>query len=223
MPAIAPVLRIRAMIWSRSGCSSGSPPEIVMTEVPSLPRSSIRRNISSSGTGSETSSNSLQYVQARLHRRIGTMCAIYGCPVETSAEPIDASSRTLRVTAFQRRFALIGRLAIAVVEAEGIVTLKYIEPSRTHTQKRRPKGRRFLTSPTTHSIHLLPALRRGNPSLGRIRSRIHLPASRLQLPPQLRIRPKRLHPRHHLRHLSRVANRLHTPPRIRCHRIEPRP
>src|SRR5882757_8191666 len=111
-----------------------------MTEVPSLPRSSIRRSISSSGTGSETSSNSLQYVQARLHRRIGTMCAIYGCPVEASAEPIDASSRTLRVTAFQRRFALIDRLTVAVVEAEDIVIFKYIEPSRPHaeTAARRP-------------------------------------------------------------------------------------
>ena len=58
-------------------------------------------------TGSDTSSNSLQYVQARLQRRIGTMCAMYGCEVETNAEPIDANSRYLRVTAFQRRFALI--------------------------------------------------------------------------------------------------------------------
>src|SRR5260370_1408346 len=147
MPAIAPVLRIRAMICSRSGCSSGSPPEIVITEVPSRPRSSIRRSISSSGTGSETSSNSLQYVQARLHRRIGTICAIYGCPVETTAEPMDANSRTLRVTAFQRRFALIGRLPVVVIEAEDIVTLKYIEPSQP-TWKRRPEGRPSLTSPT---------------------------------------------------------------------------
>jgi hypothetical protein len=36
---------------------------------------------------------------------------------------MDASSRTLRVTAFQRRFALIGRLAIAVEEAEDISLL----------------------------------------------------------------------------------------------------
>jgi hypothetical protein len=35
------------------------------------------------------------------------MCAIYGCPVEASADPIDPSSRSFRVTAFQRRVALL--------------------------------------------------------------------------------------------------------------------
>jgi hypothetical protein len=50
------------------------------------------------------------------------MCAIYGCPVEASADPIEASSRTFRVTALQRRFNGIGRgvIWVGVVVVEGI-------------------------------------------------------------------------------------------------------
>src|SRR6202000_2757590 len=61
-------------------------------------------------------------VHARLQRRIGTICAIYGCPVEITAEPIEPSSRSLRVTALRRRLAVMGRrpVATAVVEAEDI-------------------------------------------------------------------------------------------------------
>jgi hypothetical protein len=62
-------------------------------------------------------------VQARLHRRIGTMCAIYGCAVSTKAEAIDSNSRTLRVDAFQRRLKLIGR----TIFSPAIITLS-IEP-----------------------------------------------------------------------------------------------
>src|SRR5277367_2271414 len=56
---------------------------------------------------------------------MGTMCAIYGCPVDITADPIEPSSRSLRVTAFQRRLAGIGRLpfATAVLEAEDISPL----------------------------------------------------------------------------------------------------
>ena len=43
-----------------------------MMAVPSRPRWSIRRCISSSGTGSDTLSYSLQYAQARLQNRAGT-------------------------------------------------------------------------------------------------------------------------------------------------------
>jgi hypothetical protein len=50
------------------------------------------------------------------------MCAIYGCPVEASADPIEASSRTFRVTAVQRRFNGIERgvIWVGVVVVEGI-------------------------------------------------------------------------------------------------------
>src|SRR5215469_9562589 len=87
----------------------------------------MRRSISSTGTGSETSSYSLQYVHERLHRRMGTICAMYGWPVETSALPIEVSSRTLRVAAFQRRRALIWRLGV-VVGTKDMVRFQYIEP-----------------------------------------------------------------------------------------------
>lgn len=87
----------------------------------------MRRSISSTGTGSEKSSYSLQYVHERLHRRMGTICAMYGWPVEASALPIETSSRTLRVAAFQRRRALIWRLGV-VVGTEDMVRFQYIEP-----------------------------------------------------------------------------------------------
>src|SRR5437588_4936686 len=50
--------------------------------------------ISSSDTGGEKSSKSLQYVQARLQRRVGMMCTRKGCVVETSAFAIARTSRT---------------------------------------------------------------------------------------------------------------------------------
>lgn len=49
----------------------GSPPLKVTMLVPSAPSLSIRRSISEVGTGGESLSNSLQYVQARLQRRVG--------------------------------------------------------------------------------------------------------------------------------------------------------
>jgi hypothetical protein len=64
---------------------------------------SSRFFISSSGTGFEKSSNSLQYVQARLHCRMGMMCTRMGCFVDTNAFPIILSSRA-RVRMNRSRF-----------------------------------------------------------------------------------------------------------------------
>jgi hypothetical protein len=44
---------------------------------------------------------------------MGMMCAMYGWPVESSAEPIEASSRTLREAPINRRFAVIRRPMLA--------------------------------------------------------------------------------------------------------------
>jgi hypothetical protein len=82
------------MTSSISGCSSGSPPLMVMIDVPIFANKSSRRFISSSGTGIDTSSNSLQYVHARLHLRIGMICTRMGCLVESSAFTIMRNSRT---------------------------------------------------------------------------------------------------------------------------------
>src|SRR5579883_43103 len=71
----------------------------------------MRRSISPIGTGLETSSYSLQYAQARLQRRMGTIWAITGCRVEASAWPTRASSRTRRLAAFRRRPIDCGRAA----------------------------------------------------------------------------------------------------------------
>src|ERR1017187_7895034 len=62
------------------------------------------------------------------------MCAMYGCPVDASAEPIEPSSRTLRVIAFQRRTNGIGLLPPAGGISEAgfcIVLLVDISPSIT--------------------------------------------------------------------------------------------
>src|SRR5581483_3167676 len=71
----------------------------------------MRRSISPIGTGLETSAYSLQYAQARLQRRMGTIWAITGCRVEASAWPTRASSRTRRLAAFRRRPIDCGRAA----------------------------------------------------------------------------------------------------------------
>jgi hypothetical protein len=51
----------------------GSPPLIVITDEPNSANLSMRSNITSIATGSLVLSYSLQYVQDKLHRRIGTM------------------------------------------------------------------------------------------------------------------------------------------------------
>src|SRR6266851_5610832 len=78
---------------SNSGCIKGSPPLIVIIDVPISASRSSRRFISSIGTGFDTWSYSLQYPQSRLQRRIGIMCTNTGCLVESSALPIIFSSR----------------------------------------------------------------------------------------------------------------------------------
>ena len=67
---------------------------MVMMEVPMSARMSSRFFTSPIGTGGEKSSNSLQYVQARLHRRTGMICTRKGCSVETSAFRIARPSLT---------------------------------------------------------------------------------------------------------------------------------
>src|SRR4051812_37431362 len=103
MPAMMPCLRMRAMTSSISGCISGSPPEITMTVVPSSASLSTLRYISSSGTGFEWSSYSLQYAHARLQRRIGMICACTTWSVETSPFTIIFASRRRRCIAIMER------------------------------------------------------------------------------------------------------------------------
>src|SRR6266436_6321564 len=88
-----PPRRICRIPSSSTGCISGSPPLMVIIEGPMSASKSSRFFISGSGTGFEKSSNSLQYVQARLHCRIGMMCTRMGCFVEASAFPIIRNSR----------------------------------------------------------------------------------------------------------------------------------
>src|SRR5215467_13515144 len=64
-----------------------------MIDVPSPASRSIRRLTVSSGTGSDVLSYSLQYLQDRLQRRIGTMCARIGCFVENNPRVINLASR----------------------------------------------------------------------------------------------------------------------------------
>ncbi len=66
---------------------------------------SSRSFISSSGTGFDTSSYSLQYVQSRLQRRIGMMCTRIGCFVSISAFAIIHTS-CRRVFANRKRFRI---------------------------------------------------------------------------------------------------------------------
>jgi len=74
--------------------------------VPSAANRSTRFRISASGTGAETASNSLQYVQARLHRRIGTICTRMGWCLETIARANMRDSRKRRrmERSFRRKY-----------------------------------------------------------------------------------------------------------------------
>src|SRR5690606_33822963 len=84
------------------GCIIGSAPEIVITDEPSAASLSIRASITSMSTGSLVLSNSLQYVHARLHRRIGTMCTSTGCFVDAKARTVCRTPRVnmLKLLAF---------------------------------------------------------------------------------------------------------------------------
>ena len=53
---------------------------------------------------------------------MGTMCAMYGCEVEASAEAMEPSSRALRAAAMRRRRAVILRLDEAAPGAGFFVT-----------------------------------------------------------------------------------------------------
>src|SRR5262245_18122248 len=64
-----------------------------MIDVPSPASRSIRRLTVSRGAGSEVLSYSLQYLQDRLQRRIGTRCARIGCFVESNPRDINLASR----------------------------------------------------------------------------------------------------------------------------------
>src|SRR5712672_4019796 len=88
---------------------------MVIIEVPIPARMSKRLFISSSGTGLEKSSNSLQYVQARLQRRLGMICTKIGCLVDASALPIMRNSR--------KRVRANRRLLRMRTAAEGCATL----------------------------------------------------------------------------------------------------
>src|SRR5436190_18873531 len=85
-----------------SGCIIGSPPEMVITDVLNSASLSIRSSIVSIGTGSLVLSYSLQYVQARLHRRIGTLCTRTGCLVDANARTVCLTPRVnlLKLLAF---------------------------------------------------------------------------------------------------------------------------
>src|SRR5258708_7838128 len=113
-PAIMLRSRTRWISRSRSGWSSGSPPLKVSTPKPSAERQSMRRSISAVGTGGDMSSYSLQYLQARLQRRIGMTCAAIGCEVDASAFTARRNSRALRP-----HLARIVRFAIALVSQAG--------------------------------------------------------------------------------------------------------
>src|SRR5258706_5910584 len=93
---------MRSMISYISGCIIGSPPEIVMTDEPNSASLSIRSSITPIGTGSLVLSYSLQYVQARLQRRIGTICTNTGCRVEANARTVCLTPRVnlLKLLAF---------------------------------------------------------------------------------------------------------------------------
>src|SRR5436190_4679432 len=93
---------MRPMMSSRSGCSNGSPPLMVITDVRNSPSLSIRRNMISVGTGLEKSSYSLQYLQARLQRRMGMICASSGWSVERNAPAILPAPRNARDAALSR-------------------------------------------------------------------------------------------------------------------------
>src|SRR3954467_1950048 len=95
--AMAPCARTRRMSKSRSGCSVGSPPLKVMMLVPSAPSLSIRCTISEVGPGCESLSNSLQYVHARLQRRVGMIWAKIGWSGDTIARTNILASRQRRL------------------------------------------------------------------------------------------------------------------------------
>ena len=124
-PAIIPCWRMRAMISYISGCIIGSPPEIVITEDPNSANLSMRCSITSIGTGSLVLSYSLQYVQARLHRRMGTMCTSTGWRVEANALTV---CRTPRVNLL--KLLALGILCKQMIIGSAPDLFKLLRPRR---------------------------------------------------------------------------------------------
>src|SRR5580658_1817131 len=120
IPAIIPRFRMCRITPSNSGCISGSPPLIVMIDVPKPAKISRRFFISTSGTGFDTLSYSLQYPQSKLHRRIGMMCTKIGCFVDASALAIIFSSRTRVRRNRRRRSRSTSALAFTVFVSSGM-------------------------------------------------------------------------------------------------------
>ncbi len=96
-PAIMPSLRMWRIRSSRSGWSIGSPPLNATTDVPSALNLSIRRSMTSVGTGADTLSYSLQYPQSMLQRRIGMICTRRGCAVSVRPRANSLRDRALRL------------------------------------------------------------------------------------------------------------------------------
>src|SRR5208283_3047715 len=87
---------------------------MVIIDVPIPARISSRFFISASGTGVDTSSNSLQYVQSRLHFRMGIMCTRIGWFSDTSALLIIQSSRARVLRNLQARFRNVSAEAFPI-------------------------------------------------------------------------------------------------------------
>ena len=115
-PAIMPWLRMRRITSSSSGWRNGSPPLMVMMLVPRPAKWSTREMSVSVGTGGEWLSYSLQYVQARLQRRVGIRCTRMGWLLDASPCATMRNSRQRRLIerSFRRRFFCL-LLSVAVL------------------------------------------------------------------------------------------------------------
>ncbi len=98
MPTIIPLLRACAMTRSSSGCNSGSPPEKTNAAVHNAASWSIRSRSSAVETGVEMWSYSLQYVHARLHRRVHTTFATSGWLADSNPCTTKRISRYTRLS-----------------------------------------------------------------------------------------------------------------------------
>src|SRR5438034_2798556 len=74
----------------------------------------MRRSISAVGTGGDVSSYSLQYLQARLHRRIGMICAAMGWLVDARAFAARLNSRAFRAHSIRRLLHVGARMPMAL-------------------------------------------------------------------------------------------------------------
>src|SRR5262247_4030911 len=93
-----------------------------MIDVPSPASRSIRRLTISRGTGSEVLSYSLQYLQDRLQRRIGTRCARIGCFVESNPRDINLASRRSVENFFMKNRLLMNYVFVARTLVRACIT-----------------------------------------------------------------------------------------------------